>query len=133
MKKIIQTGKAPAAIGPYSQAVIHGNTAYCSGQIPLNPETMEVVGKTALEQTKQVMENLQAVLKAAESNLENVLKCTIFLKDLNDFDTVNKIYGNYFKDNPPARATIQVSRLPKDVLVEIECIAMTNELTTHTT
>ncbi len=123
MKKIIQTDKAPVAIGPYSQAIVHGSTVYCSGQIPLDPETMEVVGETALEQTEQVMENLKAVLEAAESKLENVLKCTIFLKDLNDFDTVNKVYGNYFSNNPPARATIQVSRLPKDVLIEIECIA----------
>jgi len=133
MKKIIQTDKAPAAIGPYSQAVVHDGIVYCSGQIPLDPESMEIVGKTAQEQVKQVMENLKAVLEAAKSNLKQVLKCTIFLKDMNDFDAVNKVYGNYFSENPPARATVEVSRLPKGVLVEIECIAMTNELTIPTT
>jgi len=123
MKKIILTPKAPAAIGPYSQAVVYGNTVYCSGQLPLNPETMEIVGETAAEQTKQVLENLKAVLEAAGSTLEKVLKCTIFVKDLNDFASINEVYGSYFPENPPARATVEVSRLPKDALVEIECVA----------
>ena len=123
MKKIIQTSKAPAAIGPYSQAVVHENTIYCSGQLPLNPETMEIMGSTAAEQTKQVIENLKAVLEAAGTNLEKVLKCTIFVKNLNDFASINEIYGSYFPENPPARATVEVSRLPKDALVEIECVA----------
>lgn len=123
MKKVIHTPKAPAAIGPYSQAVVHNDLIFCSGQLPLNPETMEMVGTTAAEQTKQVMENLSAVLEAAGSNLEKVLKCTIFVKDLNDFASINEVYGSYFRENPPARATVEVSRLPKDALVEIECVA----------
>lgn len=123
MKKLIHTDKAPTVIGPYSQAVVHENTVYCSGQLPLNPETMEIMGTTADEQTRQVMENLKAVLAAAGSQLENILKCTIFVKDLNDFASINEVYGSYFPQNPPARATVEVNRLPKDVLVEIECIA----------
>lgn len=123
MKKIISTSNAPAAIGPYSQATVHNGIIYCSGQIALDPKTMEVVGKTAAEQTKQVMENLKAVLKAANSSLENILKCTVYVKDLNDFGNVNEVYGSYFPENPPARACVEVSRLPKDVLVEIDCIA----------
>lgn len=123
MKKIIHTPKAPAAIGPYSQATVHENTIYCSGQLPLNPETMEIVGDTAAAQTKQVLENLRAVVEVAGSTLQNVLKCTIFVKDLNDFSSINEVYGTYFPQDPPARATVEVSRLPKDVLVEIECVA----------
>lgn len=122
MKKIIHTFNAPAAIGPYSQAVIYEDTVYCSGQLPLHPETMEIVGQTAAEQTKQVLENLKAVLQAAGSSLEKVLKCTIYVKDLSEFSSLNEVYGNYFSENPPARATVEVSRLPKDVLVEIECV-----------
>ncbi|MBU0578195.1 RidA family protein [Patescibacteria group bacterium] len=122
-KQIISTINAPEAIGPYSQAVVHDEIVYCSGQIALNPETMETVGKTAAEQAKQVMENLKSVLEEAGSNLEKVLKCTVYVKDLNDFTAVNEIYGSYFPENPPARVTVEVSRLPKDVLVEIDCIA----------
>lgn len=123
MKKIIQTSNAPQAIGPYSQAIIHENLVFCSGQLPLHPETMEIVGETAADQTRQVMENVKAVLEAAGTSLEKVLKCTIYVKDLNDFASINEVYGTYFTQNPPARATVEVSRLPKDVLVEIECIA----------
>ena len=123
MKKIIHTPKAPAAIGPYSQAISYQNLIFCSGQLPLHPETMEMVGKTAAEQTKQVMENLKAVLEAAGSDLKKILKCTIFVKDLNDFSSINEVYASYFPENPPARATVEVSRLPKDALVEIECVA----------
>lgn len=119
----ISTPNAPQAIGPYSQAVIHNGIIYCSGQIPLDPETMQIIGNTAEEQTEQVMKNLQAVLESAGTNLQNALKCTIFCKDLNDFSKINEAYGKFFPQNPPARACIEVSRLPKDVLVEIDCIA----------
>jgi 2-iminobutanoate/2-iminopropanoate deaminase len=125
MKEIISADKAPKAIGPYSQAVKHGDLIFCSGQIALNPATMEIVGDAATEQTKQVMENLGKVLKAAGSDFGKVLKCTIYLKNMDDFAAVNEVYSNYFPESPPARATVGVSRLPKDVLVEIDCIAHT--------
>lgn len=123
MKEIISTNQAPQAIGPYSQAIKHEGMIYCSGQIPLNPETMEIVGESAAEQTKKVMENVGEVLKAANSDYSKVLKCTIYLKNMDDFSEVNEIYGNFFPENPPARATVEVARLPKDVLVEIDLIA----------
>ena len=122
-KKTISTNKAPQAIGPYSQAMIYNEQIFCSGQIALNPENMEIVGSTAAEQTKQVMENLKAVLTEAGSDLTKVLKCTIYLKNMDDFGSVNEVYGSYFPENPPARATVEVARLPKDALVEIDCIA----------
>jgi len=124
MKKIISTTAAPAAIGPYSQAVQIGNMLYTSGQIPLNPQTMEIETDDVAAQTKQVMENIKAVLTAGEARLENVIKCTIFLADMNDFAIVNEVYGAYFTQNPPARSCVEVSRLPRDVKVEIECIAV---------
>lgn len=123
MKSIVSTKEAPAAIGPYSQAVIHNNLLYCSGQIPLNPQTMEIVGQNAAEQAEQVMKNLEAVLKKAESDFSKVLKCSIFLADMNDFGAVNEVYGSRFPENPPARETVAVKTLPKNVLVEISCIA----------
>ncbi|MBI5411985.1 RidA family protein [Candidatus Peregrinibacteria bacterium] len=123
MKKIIQTDAAPKAIGPYSQAVRYGEYIFCSGQIPLDPKTMEVVGVTATEQAKQALENLKAVLEAAESDFSRVVKTTLFLKNLGDFVAVNEVYASYFPSNPPARSTIEVARLPKNVLIEIECIA----------
>lgn len=123
MKEIISTNQAPQAIGSYSQAVKHGDLIYCSGQIPLHPETMEIVGSTAAVQTKQVLENLGEVLKAAGSDYSKVLKCTIYMKNLEDFSEVNEIYGSFFPSSPPARATVEVSRLPKDVLIEIDLIA----------
>ena len=123
MKKIVSTSKAPEAIGPYSQAVIHNNTLYCSGQIALIPETMKIVDGGIEEQTKQVMKNLEAILNEAGSSMDKVLKCSIFLDDMADFATVNDIYGSYFKKNPPARETVAVKTLPKNVLVEISCIA----------
>lgn len=123
MKEIISTDKAPKAIGPYSQAIKHKDLIYCSGQIALHSETMEIVGQTAAVQTKQVMENLGEVLEAAGSNYSKVLKCTIYLKNLEDFAEVNEMYGSFFPTDPPARATVEVSRLPKDVLVEIDLIA----------
>lgn len=123
LKKIVKTKKAPAAIGPYSQAVIHQNTIYCSGQIALEPQTMALVSKKTDEQTTQVMQNIEQILLEAGSNFSKVIKCSIFLADMNDFPVVNEIYGNYFPESPPARETVEVSRLPKDVKIEISCIA----------
>lgn len=123
MKKIISTDKAPAAIGPYSQAVVCNNMVYCSGQIPLNPATMEIVGANAAEQAKQVMENLAAVLKAAGTDFSKVVKTSIFLSSMDDFGAVNEVYGGYFQKDPPARETVAVKTLPKNVLIEISCIA----------
>ena len=123
MKKIISTTEAPGAIGPYSQAVQIGDMLYTSGQIPLNPVTMEVESDDVGAQTKQVMENLKAVLSGGGAGMENVIKCTIFLKDMNDFVKVNEVYSEYFTENPPARSCVEVARLPRDVKVEIECIA----------
>ncbi|SMO94935.1 RidA family protein [Gracilimonas mengyeensis] len=123
MKKIHSTNSAPAAIGPYSQAVSYNGVLYCSGQIPLNPDTMEVVGETAAEQTALVMKNLKAVLEEAGSDFSKVLKCSIFLADMDDFAAVNEVYGAKFESDPPARETVAVKTLPKNVLVEISCIA----------
>lgn len=123
MKEIHSTNKAPAAIGPYSQAVSYNGILYCSGQIPLDPESMEVVGATAAEQAEQVMENLGEVLKEAGSDYSKVLKCSIFLADMKDFTSINEVYAKYFESDPPARETVAVKTLPKDVLIEIGCIA----------
>jgi len=125
MKKIINTPVAPQAIGPYSQAVIHNGIIYISGQIALVPETMEIIEGGIKEQTVRVMENLKNVLAASGSSFDNVLKCSIFLSEMSDFTTVNEIYGSYFKSNPPARETVAVKTLPKNVLVEISCTAYT--------
>ena len=121
--KVISTDSAPKAIGPYSQAVVHNNIVYCSGQIALDPATMEIVNGGVREQATQVMENLGKVLSEAGSDFSKVLKCSIFLDDMSDFGEVNDIYGSYFKSNPPARETVAVQTLPKSVLVEISCIA----------
>jgi len=123
-KEIIQTKNAPAAIGPYSQAVRANGMIYCSGQIALDPATGIVTAIDVEGQTKRVMENVIAVLDAAGVTLEHVVKTTIFLKSMNDFPKVNEIYGSYFKENPPARSTVEVARLPKDVLVEVEVLAL---------
>jgi len=123
MKKIHSTNEAPAAIGPYSQATSHNGVLYCSGQIPLDPESMELVGETAAEQAEQVMKNLKAVLEEAGTDFSKVLKCTIFLANMEDFTSVNEVYGARFKTDPPARETVAVKTLPKNVLVEISCIA----------
>lgn len=123
MKKIHSTNNAPAAIGPYSQAVSHNGVLYCSGQIPLNPQTMEITGSDAAEQASQVMKNLSAVLEEAGSDFSKVLKCSIFLADMDDFAAVNEVYGAQFENDPPARETVAVKTLPKNVLVEISCIA----------
>lgn len=123
MKEIIHTDDAPAAIGPYSQAVSHNGVVYCSGQIGLVPETMEFAGDDVETQAKQVMKNLKAVLSAAGSGFDKVIKCSIFLADMGDFATVNEIYGSYFTDDPPARETVAVKTLPKNCKVEISCVA----------
>ncbi len=126
MKQVIQTDTAPAAIGPYSQAVkvASGSFVFCSGQIPLNPATMEVIGNNAAEQCEQVMKNIGAVLAAAGLDYGDVVKTTIFLNDMGDFAAVNEVYGRYFVDKQPARSTIQVERLPLDAMLEIEVIAI---------
>lgn len=123
MKKIIETNLAPKPVGPYSQAVVSGNLLFASGQIAIDSETNELLEGNIQIQTRQVLENIGAVLKAAGTNHQNVIKTTVFLKDMNDFAAMNEIYNSYFSTNSPARSTIEVSRLPKDVLVEIECIA----------
>jgi len=125
MKEIISTELAPKAIGPYSQAVKHRGLVFCSGQIPLDPATGQMVEGGIEAQTVRVLESLGAVLRAAGASYETVLKTTIFVQDLNDFAAVNEVYGRYFPVDPPARATVQVARLPRDVKVEIEAIAFT--------
>lgn len=126
MKKIISTTDAPAALGPYSQAVRVGSTVYCAGQIPLDPKTGQIVSGGIDAQTRRVLDNITAVLSADGLTFENIVKTTIFLMDLNDFQTVNEIYGSYFNQQPPARSTIQVAGLPKGARIEIEVIAVTN-------
>lgn len=118
----IFTEKAPAAIGPYSQAMRFGPLVFVSGQIPVDPNT-GAIANDVKEQTHQSLKNLQAIIQAAGGTMENVVKTTIFIKDMEHFSQVNEVYGQYFKENPPARACVEVARLPKDVLVEIECIA----------
>ena len=125
MKKIITTTKAPAPIGPYNQAVLSGNTLYTSGQIAANPKTGEIVLSSILEETKQVMENLKEVLAAAEMTFENVVKTSIFISDMNNFEEINTVYAEYFNDETaPARETVEVANLPKFVNVEISAIAI---------
>lgn len=124
MKKAIQIAGAPAPLGPYSQAILKDNTLYVSGQIPLNPITGELSTTTIEEATHQVLNNIEALLKEVSMSFENIVKCSIFLKDLNDFDTVNGIYSSYFNELPPARETVQVAKLPLDVPIEISCIAI---------
>ena len=125
MKKIIYTDKAPAPIGPYNQAVLSGNTLYTSGQIALNPVTMELVTETIEIETKQVMENMKAVLEAAGMTFENVVKTTIFIMNMGDFAKINSVYENYFDEKTaPARETVQVACLPKNVNIEISMIAI---------
>lgn len=124
MKKIISTSDAPAAIGPYSQAVRVGSTIYCAGQIPLDPKSGQIVAGGITEQTQRVMQNITAVLKAEGLAFDHVVKTTIFLIDFADFQTVNEIYGSHFKKDPPARSTVQVAALPKGARLEIEVIAV---------
>jgi len=125
MKKIITTKNAPAPIGPYNQAVLTGNTLYTSGQIAINPKTNELVLENIMEETKQVMENLKAVLNEAEMTFENVIKTSIFISDMNNFSQINEVYGSYFNnESAPARETVEVANLPKFVNVEISLIAV---------
>jgi 2-iminobutanoate/2-iminopropanoate deaminase len=124
MKKIVATDHAPAAIGPYSQAIRSGSMLFCAGQIPLDPKSGQIVSEDIAGQTKQVLENISAILQAAGLNFGHVVKTTIFLISMSDFQTVNEIYGTYFRENPPARSTVAVSALPRGAKVEIEVIAM---------
>src|SRR5881392_2794615 len=124
MKEIISTEHAPQAIGPYSQAVRAGNLVFASGQIPLDPATKEFVAGGIAEQTEQVLKNLKAVFEAAGVRMDQIVKTTVFLADMNDFTAMNEVYGKYFAENPPARATVQAARLPRDARVEIEAIAV---------
>jgi 2-iminobutanoate/2-iminopropanoate deaminase len=123
MKRVIATDQAPKAIGPYSQAIVWNGMAFLSGQIPLDPATGQIVEGDVAAQTGRVLENLKAVLEAAGSSLDKVLKTTVFLKDMGDFPKMNEVYGRYFALEPPARVTVEAARLPRDVKVEIECIA----------
>lgn len=124
MIEIVSTENAPSAIGPYSQAVKTGNMVFCSGQIPIDPQTGEFVSNDIVEQTEQVFKNLTAVLEAAGTSLNKVVKTTVFLADMNDFVAMNEVYAKYFNENKPARATVQAARLPRDARVEIDCIAL---------
>ena len=124
LKRMVESRGAPKAIGPYSQAVVHNGVAYLSGQIPLDPVSGQVVEGDIGAQTERVLENLKAVLEACGSSFERVLKTTVYIKDMSDFPKVNEVYGRYFSVNPPARATVEVARLPKDVRVEIDAVAI---------
>lgn len=124
MKQIIQTNNAPQAIGPYSQAVMANGTLYVSGQIPVVPATGAIVSDTVEEQTRQVLENVKAVVEAAGLTLNDVVKTSVFIKNMDDFAVINGVYSEYFKENCPARACVEVARLPKDVLIEMEAIAV---------
>jgi len=124
MKKVISTKNAPAAIGPYSQAIFSNNTLYCSGQIAINPATGNLVMENITAETTQVMQNISAVLTSADMDFSNVVKCSIFMKDMNDYAAINEVYAKSFGENPPAREAVQVSVLPKNVNVEISVIAV---------
>ena len=123
MSEVIHTDRAPAALGPYSQAIKVGGLVFCSGQIPIDPAANAVTAVTIEDQTRQAITNLKNVLEAAGSSLQNVVKTTVFIKDMNDFAALNGVYAEMFGDTKPARSCVEVARLPKDVKVEIECIA----------
>ena len=125
-KNVVKTDAAPGALGPYSQAVVAGGMVYCAGQIPLDPASGNIVAGGVAEQTHQVLKNLRAVLKAAGSDLDRAVKTTVFIKNMNDFAAMNEVYGRpeYFGSAAPARSTVEVARLPRDVLVEIEVVAL---------
>jgi 2-iminobutanoate/2-iminopropanoate deaminase len=127
MKKIISTAEAPAAIGPYSQAVRVGSMIFCAGQVPLDPKTGQIVSDDIAEQTRRVLDNVAAILKSEQLTLAHVVKTTVFLADFGDFQKMNEVYATYFKDQPPARSTVGVSTLPKNARVEIEVIAIADE------
>ncbi len=124
MRDIVTTDRGPKPIGPYSQAVKANGLLYLSGQVALDPKTNEMTGGDIRQQTERVMENIKGILEAAGSNLHHVIKTTVFLKDMNEFPQMNEVYGRYFTAAPPARSTVQVARLPKDALVEIEVVAV---------
>ena len=124
MKKVISTKNAPEAIGPYSQAILSNNTLYCSGQIAINPTTGNLVMDNITAETNQVMQNILAVLTSADMDFSNVVKCSIFMKDMNDYTAINEVYAKSFGENPPAREAVEVSVLPKNVNVEISVIAI---------
>ena len=123
MSEVVSTEKAPKALGPYSQAIKAGGFVWCSGQIPIDPAVNAVTATTIEDQTRQAITNLKNVLEAAGSSLQNVVKTTVFIKDMNDFAALNGVYAELFAPNKPARSCVEVARLPKDVKVEIECIA----------
>ena len=127
MKKIISTTEAPAAIGPYSQAVRVGSMIFCAGQVPLDPKTAQIVSEDVAEQTRRVLDNVTAILKSEQLTLAHVVKTTVFLADFGDFQKMNEVYATYFKNQPPARSTVGVSTLPKNARVEIEAIAIADE------
>ena len=123
-KTVINTSNAPAPIGPYNQAILTGNTLYVSGQIPIDPSSGEMIVNSIEEETRMVMSNLGKILEKAGMDYNNVVKCTIFVNDMNNFALVNEVYGSFFSENSPSRETVEVSRLPKDARVEISCIAV---------
>lgn len=127
MKQVVKTGRAPEAIGPYSQAIKAGGFVFVSGQIAIDPETGQFVSGGITEQTRQVMKNVSAILDAAGSDLQLVVKTSVFLADMEDFAAMNEVYGKFFSDEPPARATVQAGRLPRDARVEIEAVARLRE------
>jgi len=124
MREVIATEQAPKAIGPYSQAIRAQGLIFTSGQVAIDPTTQQIVAGDVSAQTDRVLKNLAAILQASGSTLEKVLRCTVFLKNMGDFAAMNEVYGRYFKQAPPARSTVEVARLPKDVLVEIDVIAL---------
>ena len=124
MREVIATDHAPKAIGPYSQAIRAQSLIFTSGQVPIDPATQQVIAGDVSAQTDRVLKNLAAILEASGSSLEKVLRCTVFLKNMGDFAAMNEVYGSYFKQAPPARSTVEAARLPKDVLVEIDVIAL---------
>ena len=124
MRDVIATKEAPQAIGPYSQAIRGAGLIFTSGQIAIDPATAQIVGGDVSAQTERVLKNVEAILRASGSSLEKVLRCTVFLKNMEDFAAMNEVYGRYFKQAPPARSTVEVARLPRDVLVEIDAIAL---------
>lgn len=129
--RIIETAGAPEAIGPYSQGVIHGGLLFTAGQIAFDPATMEIVGETVAEQTERVFRNLEAVLLEAGSSFQQVLKATVFLRDMDDFAEMNEVFARFFGDHRPARSAVQVARLPRDVAVEIELVAAVGDAAAH--